>query len=257
MTMIDGIRDKEPRTILPPQKEVAIAVKAGQIIDLKGYNSATFAVLCGRGDVGSEYDVVIEDGDDPALGDAAVVDEGFLTRNVPLAAFSGIPETAEGSIFAVSYHGFKRYVRISIDVTAANPTEGLSDALNVDVRNVTAESAAIDLGAVHGEVMVLLAVGTITDGTHVISMTHSEDDGVTDPYAPIDAGDIDVALPTLDNTVLAGMSVHRYIGTKRYLKIQTTVTPGVTGGVYGAFVLQMKGGPMFSVIALLEHARHQ
>lgn len=254
MTMFDGMRDKAPLTALPLSHPTKMEVKVGEAIDLKGYNAATFMVMCGAGEAGGSFELILEEAEKADMTDAALVDASEMTVSEPLGP---VDDGDAGRVFALSYHGMKRYVRLSADIKAANNIEKMSDALGVELRNVTEESDAIDLGAIHGDVIIMVTAGAITDGDHALSMTHSDDDGVEDPYAAIEAADIDVALPTIDNTMLAGTSVHRYLGKKRYIKIASTVTPGVTGGIYGVMVLQQKGGPRYGAVALLEHARHQ
>lgn len=74
--------------------------------------------------------------------------------------------------------------------------------------------------------MVLLAVGTVTDGTHTMTLEDGDDSGLSDA-ATVSGTDMDGTLAALasDTNQSAG-----YLGGKRYLRIVNTVTGSPTTG---------------------------
>lgn len=113
-------------------------------------------------------------------------------------------------------------------------------------RNATANGTGVDrnVGAnMHRTAMVLVVTGVITDGTHVIEVQDS-DDNVT--FAAV----ADQFLQGTEPTIVAAddnkLFFIGYIGERRYLRAISTVTPGVTGGLYGADILlgEPRRGPV-------------
>jgi len=104
------------------------------------------------------------------------------------------------------------------------------DSLAVATRNATANGTSTDLQAAPlcEGLNVLVVVGTITDGTHVIKLQESSDNAA---WADVAAADQKGAFgANLASNTHVKVS---YIGGKRYVRAVTTVTPGATGGVYG------------------------
>lgn len=101
-------------------------------------------------------------------------------------------------------------------------------------KTATANGTGVDLSGVEGAVLYVQA-GTITDGTHTISLQESDDNTTF----------TNVATPDLIGTlvVLTSNSVQRigYKGIKRYVRAVTTVSGATTGGVYAATII--RGGP--------------
>jgi hypothetical protein len=88
----------------------------GNIIDTLGFESTTIIQFLGALTDG-EYTLLIEDGDDAGLSDAAAVADDFLIgteANTQLSAANGISR--------IGYVGKKRYVRVSI--VSTNVTTG-------------------------------------------------------------------------------------------------------------------------------------
>lgn len=98
--------------------------------------------------------------------------------------------------------------------------------------NVT--GAAVDLQGYHGA-MIQAVVGTITDGTHSLTVQES-DDGST--WSDVDAADLQDSFDDLatDTNQKVG-----YLGTKRYLRVNAAVTGATSGGEYAVVVV--KGMP--------------
>ncbi|MFK0151197.1 hypothetical protein ACIQVK_03830 [Streptomyces sp. NPDC090493] len=114
--------------------------------------------------------------------------------------------------------------------------------LAIATRNATANGTTVDrkLSGASGtnewfaSAMVLVHTGAITDGTHAITVEHSDDDS---SWAAAASSDIQGSLPSIASTNDDALYEIGYIGTKRYVRAVTTVTPGATGGIYGATVL--------------------
>lgn len=84
---------------------------AGNIIDTKDYHSLEFILFTSTVSDG-DYAPKVEDGDDPALSDAAEVDSDFLLGTVAEASFTA--DTDDNKTRRIGYVGKKRYVRLSI-----------------------------------------------------------------------------------------------------------------------------------------------
>lgn len=83
---------------------------AGSIIDLKGYGSCEFVIASGTLTDGA-YAILIEDGDNSGLSDAAAVDDNYLLGTEAAAGFAA---TDDNTVKKIGYVGSKRYVRLSI-----------------------------------------------------------------------------------------------------------------------------------------------
>lgn len=92
----------------------------GAIIDTKNYESMTFLLNSGVVTDGA-YAILVEDGDDSGLSDAAAVDDEFLIGTEANAAFA---LTDDGVSKTLGYNGHKRFVRLSI-VSTSTATGGL------------------------------------------------------------------------------------------------------------------------------------
>ena len=81
----------------------------GAIIDRKGFDSLTFALLTGTdADADATFTVLVEDGDDSGLSDAAAVDDIQLVGTEVLASYN---YADDGEPRKIGYIGDKRYVR--------------------------------------------------------------------------------------------------------------------------------------------------
>ncbi|QXE36974.1 hypothetical protein KQY30_24945 [Streptomyces sp. GMY02] len=117
----------------------------------------------------------------------------------------------------------KATLAITARTTAANGT-------TVD----RALSGASGTNEWHQSAMLLVHTGTITDGSHVITLEVS-DNGSS--WAAAAAADLQGALPTLGTADDDKVFEVGYTGTKRYLRAVTTPSGTTTGGVYGATIL--------------------
>lgn len=108
------------------------------------------------------------------------------------------------------------------------------ESLPTALRTTTLEGTSVDRANFDG-VMAVLVVGTITDGSHAITLEESDDD---EDWSTVAAGDLQGELPTLTSASDAGVVEVGYLGTGRYVRVVSTVSGGPsTGGVYGALVL--------------------
>lgn len=85
-----------------------------------------------------------------------------------------------------------------------------------------------------GSAMLLVHTGTITDGTHAITLEVSDDNS---SWGAAAAADLQGSLPSIAATDDDKLYEIGYTGTKRYLRAVTTPTGTTTGGVYGATIL--------------------
>jgi hypothetical protein len=101
--------------------------------------------------------------------------------------------------------------------------------------NGTVNGVAVDLNQFNNQfkdVLFVVAIGTITDGNHVLSIEESDVSG--SGYAAVDASRVQGTAPTLTS---ANSNTVAQVGarpTKRYVRLVSTITGTTTGGVYMA-----------------------
>lgn len=113
-------------------------------------------------------------------------------------------------------------------------------SLKPAARTATANGTSVDRvdganASMYQDALIVVNAGTVTDGTHTITVEDSDDNTT---FATVAAayleGDTPPALITSnDETVYET----RYIGTKRYVRVVTTVASATTGGLYTAEVV--------------------
>lgn len=82
------------------------------IIDRKGYESLELLIVTGTNtDANATFAVLVEDGDDPALGDNAAVIDAELLGTEALAGFTYADDV---ECRKIGYVGNKRYVRVTV-----------------------------------------------------------------------------------------------------------------------------------------------
>jgi len=105
-------------------------------------------------------------------------------------------------------------------------------SLNPAARTATANGAAADMITGDGLCSITVFNGTITDGTHTITVQESDDSAFTSPSAVT----LLDSLTALTSGVAAGtIQRAKFQRSKRYVRAVTTVAGATTGGVYGAF----------------------
>lgn len=102
--------------------------QVGQIIDMQGYNSMEYIIPTGSlADADATFTVLVEEGDDPGLSDAAAVADADLIGTEALASFTF---SDDDKCFKIGYKGSKRYTRLTI-TPAANASAALLCAVAV------------------------------------------------------------------------------------------------------------------------------
>jgi hypothetical protein len=95
--------------------------------------------------------------------------------------------------------------------------------------NVTGSS--VDLRD-YEAVAIEAIVGTITDGTHSLTIQHS-DDGTT--WVGVPSGELQGSFSNLASNINQEVG---YIGSKRYIRVNAGVATATTGGVYAVAVVR-------------------
>ena len=81
------------------------------IIDTQGYSSCAFAIITGTlADADATFTILVEDGADSGLSDAAAVADTFLDPTEATASFTFADDS---KVRLISYKGPKRYVRLT------------------------------------------------------------------------------------------------------------------------------------------------
>lgn len=102
--------------------------QVSQIIDRRGYDSLTFLIAAGSlADADVTFTVLVEDGDNSGLSDAAAVADAELVGTELLAGFQFDDDNEPRKI---GYLGAKRYVRLTI-TPANNASAALLSAVAV------------------------------------------------------------------------------------------------------------------------------
>lgn len=113
-------------------------------------------------------------------------------------------------------------------------------------RTATANGTGVDrnVGAnMHRTAMVVVSAGAITDGTHTIEVQDSDDNSTFAAVADAFLQGAEPAVVAADDNKLFFIG---YIGSRRYLRVVTTVAGATTGGIYGADILlgEPRRGPV-------------
>ena len=86
------------------------------IVDKLGFDSLTFLIATGSlADADATFVVLVEDGDDSGLSDAAAVADAYLLGTEALATFLF---SDDGAVRKIGYIGPKRYCRVTITPAA-------------------------------------------------------------------------------------------------------------------------------------------
>lgn len=100
------------RVLSPSDGPADDTPQVGQIIDRRGFNSLVYVILTGTlADANATFAVLLEHGDDPALGDAAAVPDAELIGTEALAGFAF---GDDDEVRKLGYVGGKRYTRLTI-----------------------------------------------------------------------------------------------------------------------------------------------
>ncbi len=104
-------------------------------------------------------------------------------------------------------------------------------------KNATANGTGVDM--IHSDFSFTLALisGTITDGTHTITVQESDDNSTFTTITAIDGNGITALTSSAGGSAVV---LKRYVRSKRYVRAVTTVSGATTGGFYSAIVLASK-----------------
>lgn len=111
---------------------------------------------------------------------------------------------------------------------------GVANSIDPAAHTATVEGKGVDTRG-YDSCEVVVACGTVTDGTHVISLEES-DDNVDANYSAVASADLLGSAPTLSSSNEEQAFRFGYRGGKRYVRVISTVSGATTGGVYGAVV---------------------
>jgi len=102
--------------VISPVSEAGTTALVGQIIDKKGFESLTYVIATGSiADADATFTVLLEEGDNSALSDAAAVADADLLGTEVLAAFQFDDDNETRKL---GYVGSKRYTRLTITPVA-------------------------------------------------------------------------------------------------------------------------------------------
>lgn len=105
-------------------------------------------------------------------------------------------------------------------------------SLGPAARTADATGTGVDLAGFE-RALILIASGTITDGTHTVEIQESDDNTTFTAVADADLDGTEAAIND-DEIVELG-----YLGNKRYIRVFVDVAGATTGGVYSATVVRM------------------
>lgn len=110
--MQDLMNNLHVKRVLSPVSVADTTAQVGQIIDRQGYDSLTYVIATGSiADADATFTVLLEEGDDSGLSDAAAVADADLLGTEVLAAFQF---DDDNEVRKLGYKGVKRYTRLTI-----------------------------------------------------------------------------------------------------------------------------------------------
>lgn len=110
--MKDLFNQIHPLRVISPVSVADTTAQVGQIIDKRGFESLTYVIATGSiADADATFTVLLEEGDNAALSDAAAVADADLLGTEVLAAFQYDDDNETRKL---GYIGSKRYTRLTI-----------------------------------------------------------------------------------------------------------------------------------------------
>lgn len=126
--MQDNMSEIHPITAIGPVSVADNTAQVGAIIDIQGFNALTYVITTGViADADATFTVLLEEGNNSALSDAAAVADIDLIGTELLAGFTF---THDNKTRKLGYKGNKRYTRLTI-TPAANASAALFGAIAV------------------------------------------------------------------------------------------------------------------------------
>ncbi|WP_409469066.1 hypothetical protein [Streptomyces sp. HC307] len=83
--------------------------------------------------------------------------------------------------------------------------------------------------------MLIVHSGTITDGSHAVTLQESDDNST---FTNVAAADLQGSNPTVTSTDDDKIYEVGYVGSKRYLRASVTTSGATTGGTLGAAIVR-------------------
>jgi hypothetical protein len=97
---------------ISPQRATNNTALVSSIIDLANFGGLTFVIATGTlADADATFVVLVEDGDDSGLSDAAAVADAYL---IGTEAGAGFDYGDDDKVIKIGYIGPKRYVRLTV-----------------------------------------------------------------------------------------------------------------------------------------------
>lgn len=116
--------------------------------------------------------------------------------------------------------------RPKVSLTIANRTNGTVNGTSVDLNeNKDASKSA----------MVIVQTGTVTDGSHAITLQESDDNSA---WSNVATTEIQGSQPTVTSTDDDTVFAFGYTGSKRYLRAVAATSGATTGGTFGVVILR-------------------
>lgn len=116
------------KRVISPVSVADTTAQVGQIIDRQGYNSLEYLIATGSiADADATFTILLEEGDDASLTDAAAVADADLLGTEVLAAFQ---YDDDNEVRKLGYKGNKRYTRLTI-TPVANASAAVLSAVAV------------------------------------------------------------------------------------------------------------------------------
>lgn len=116
------------RRAISPVSVADNTAQVSQIIDRQGFDSLVFGIAIGSvADADATFTVLVEDGNDSGLSDAAAVADSELNGT---EAAAGFQFDSDNQTRKIGYNGIKRYVRLTI-TPANNASAALLSAVAI------------------------------------------------------------------------------------------------------------------------------
>jgi hypothetical protein len=113
----------------------------------------------------------------------------------------------------------------------------VKNTLTPAARTASANGTTVDRAedsSMFQDALVVIPVGTVTDGTHTFEVQHSDDNSSWSAVADADLQGTEPAVTSSTDETVYELG---YKGDKRYLRVAVTVASATTGGVYGAHIV--------------------
>lgn len=118
------------RAISPQAARTDNTAIVSQIVDVAGFQGLVFAINIGANtDTNATFAVLVEDGDQANLSDAAAVADAKLTGTEALAGFTAADD--DNKLKKIGYVGNKRYVRLTITPSGNDSGNIFVDAIAI------------------------------------------------------------------------------------------------------------------------------